>query len=192
MKQSEKASKKPLKIKLMILAAAILLNIIMNAAGNALKTEYYSAATDKLTAPVRLVFISDLHNCTYGGAEQSKRWAEIEQAQPDLVLFGGDVIDMQGGTEHAAALMKKVQEKYPCAYTAGNHEGMRKDTEQFYDAAAALGIPVLHGKYTDVTIHGQQIRIFGIVNVYENPDQLEACCRSTDADRYGILLLHEP
>lgn len=192
LKRSGKAPKKALKTKLMILAAAVLLNIILNTCGNALKTEYYTLTSDKLTAPVRLVFISDLHNCTYGGAEQSGLWTEIGHAQPDFVLFGGDVIDFQGGTEHAVQLMKTVKEQYPCAYAAGNHEGMRKDTEAFYDEVSALGIPVLHGEYTDLTVNGQNIRICGIVNANQNPEQLTSCCRSLDADRYSILLLHEP
>ena len=181
-----------MKIKLTILFAAILLNIIMNIFGNALKIEYYSLTSDKLTAPVRIVFLSDLHNCTYGGAEQSGLWKKIVNAQPDFVLFGGDVIDFQGGTEHAIQLMKMVKEKYSCAYASGNHEVMRDDTEEFYDAVASLGIPVLHGAYSDITVHEQKIRLCGIVNVYDNPDQLESACQSPADDRYNVLLLHQP
>ncbi len=181
-----------MKIKLTILFAAILLNIIMNIFGNALKIEYYSLTSDKLTAPVRIVFLSDLHNCTYGGAEQSGLWKEIVNAQPDFVLFGGDVIDFQGGTKHAIQLMKMVKENYPCAYASGNHEVMRDDTEEFYDAVASLGIPVLHGAYSDITVHEQKIRLCGIVNVYDNPDQLESACQSPADDRYNVLLLHQP
>ena len=192
MKSAQTKAKKPLKIKLIILLAAILLNILMNIFGNALKLEYYSLTSDKLTAPVRIVFLSDLHNCTYGGAEQSGLWKKIVNAQPDFVLFGGDVIDFQGGTEHAIQLMKMVKADYPCAYASGNHEVMRDDTEAFYDEVASLGIPVLHGAYSDIMIRDQKIRICGIVNVYDNPDQLESACQSPADDRYNVLLLHQP
>lgn len=183
---------KNLKAKLAILAAAVLLNIIMNTVGNALKTEYYSLVSDKLTSPVRIVFISDLHNCTYGGSDQSELWSRIQAENPDIVLFGGDVIDYQGGTEHALQLMKMVKETYPCAYASGNHEVMRDDTETFYKETEALGIPVLHGKYYDITVNGQDIRLSGVVNAYNHPDQLTACCQSLDAGKYNILLMHEP
>ncbi len=184
--------KKKTKLKLIILFAVILLNIIMNAFGNALKIEHYTIISDKLTKPVRIVFISDLHNCTYGGDDQSGIWTKIQTEQPDIVLFGGDVIDFQGGTEHALQLMKMTQEVYPCAYASGNHEVMREDTEAFYAAVEALEIPVLHGEYIDITVNDQDLRLCGVINAYDNPDQLETCCQSLDKDKYNILLAHQP
>ena len=183
---------KHLKTKLIVLAAAVLLNIIMNTVGNALQTEYYDLSSPKLNAAVRIVFISDLHNCTYGGSGQSAIWARIQAEEPDLVLFGGDVIDYKGGTDHAMQLMEMVKDAYPCAYASGNHEVMRGDTEAFYNAVEALGIPVLHGSYCDMTVNGQEIRLSGVVNVYSHPDQLTSCCQALDTEKYNILLLHEP
>ncbi len=184
--------KKKTKIKLIIFSAAILLLAMMIVFGNRLQIERYQLISDKVTEPVRIVFLSDLHNCTYGGADQSEIWEAIQAEQPDIVLFGGDVIDFQGGTTHALHLMEMIQEAYPCAYAAGNHEVIRKDTEAFYAEAAALGIPVLHGNYIDLTVNGQDLRLSGIIHVYENPDQLEACCQSFEEDRYNILLAHQP
>lgn len=184
--------KKKTKIKLIILSAAILLNIIMNAFGNALQIEHYSLVSDKLTEPVRIVFISDLHNCTYGGDDQSEIWEAIQAEEPDIVLFGGDVIDFQGGTENALQLMKMTKETYPCAYTAGNHEVMRKDTETFYAEVEALEIPLLHGNYLDVTVDGQELRLCGFIHAYENYTQLERCCQSPEEGKYTILLAHQP
>ncbi len=184
--------KKKTKIKLAIFSAVVLLNIVMNAFGNMLEIERYSLVSDKLTEPVRIVFISDLHNCTYGGDDQSGIWEIIQAEQPDIVLFGGDVIDFQGGTEHALELMKMTKEAYPCAYTSGNHEVMRKDTEAFYDKAAALEIPVLHGNYADIMVNGQELRISGFIHAYENSDQLRTCCSSLDENRYNIVLAHQP
>lgn len=183
---------KHLKAKLIVLAAAVLLNIIMNTAGNALKTEYYELSSEKLTAPVRIVFISDLHNCTYGGSDQSGIMSRIQAEAPDIVLFGGDVIDFKGGTDHAMQLMKQVKEAYPCAYASGNHEIMRGDTEAFYKEVGQLGIPVLHGASCDITVNGQDIRLCGIADVPTHPEQLTACCQALDAEAYSILLLHEP
>lgn len=183
--------KKKTKIKLIIVSALVLLNITMNVFGNALRIEHYSLASDKLTEPVRIVFISDLHNCTYG-SDQSGIWKKIQAEQPDLVLFGGDMVDQYGGTEYALRLMEMAKEVYPCAYTSGNHEVDREDTEEFYDKVETLGIPVLHGNYTDVTVNGQKLRISGFIHEYENPDQFESCCQSIDDDRYNILLVHQP
>jgi hypothetical protein len=183
---------KHLKTKLIILVALILLNIVMNTVGNIMKTEYYDLTSDKLTASVRVVFISDLHNCTYGGSDQSELWQRIQAEDPDLVLFGGDVIDYKGGTAHALQLMKMVKETYPCAYVSGNHEVMRKDTEALYDEVKTLGVPVLHGESWDVTVSGQEIRLSGVVDANLHPEQLTSCCESLDDETYNILLMHEP
>ncbi|MBQ9109896.1 MAG: metallophosphoesterase [Oscillospiraceae bacterium] len=184
--------KKKTKIKLIILSALVLLNLTMNAFGNALQIEHYSLASDKLTEPVCIVFISDLHNCTYGGSDQSGIWEKIQAEEPDLVLFGGDMVDQYGGTAHALRLMEMTKETYPCAYTSGNHEVDREDTEEFYDEVETLGIPVLHGNEMDVTVNGQALRISGFIHAYENPDQFESCCQSLDDDRYNVLLVHQP
>lgn len=184
--------KKKTKIRLIIFSVLVLLNITMNVLGNALQIEHYSIDSDKLTKPVRIVFISDLHNCTYGGSDQSGIWKEIQAEQPDLVLFGGDMIDQYSGTEYALRLMEMAKEVYTCAYTSGNHEVEREDTEEFYNKVANLGIPVLHGNYMDVTVNGQELRISGFIHEYENPDQFESCCQSLDNDRYNVLLIHQP
>ncbi len=184
--------KKKIEIRLGILSGLILLNITMNAFGNALQTEHYTLASDKLTESVRIVFVSDLHNCTYGGSDQSGIWEKIQAEQPDLVLFGGDAVDQYGGTANALRLMEMTKEAYPCAYTSGNHEVDRRDTEEFYDAVEALGVPVLHGNGMDVTVNGQELRISGFIHANENYDQFKSCCQSLDDDRYNVLLVHQP
>ena len=189
---SDKKTKKR-KIITIVLFAAVLLNIVMNLFGNALQTEHYTLTTDKLTRPVRLVFISDLHNCTYGGKDQSQLLDVIREESPDIVLFGGDVVDdYWESTENALRLMKAVQEEYPCAYASGNHEVRRKDTEEFYASVASLGIPVLHGEYTDITVNGQTLRISGLINAYNYPQQLTGCLAAPDGEKYSILLSHHP
>ena len=184
--------KKKTKKRLILLSAAVLLNIVLNTFGNALQTLHYTLISGKITTPVRIVFISDLHNCTYGGKEQSEILDEIRTAAPDIVLFGGDVIDFQGNTENAHQLMKLTKESYPCAYASGNHEALRKDTDTFYAETEALGIPVLHGTYTDFTVNGQNLRICGIMDAIDHPEQLEQCCDALHTDQYTVLLAHQP
>ncbi len=184
--------KKKTKIKLIILSVLVILNITMNTLGNALQIEHYSLTSDKLTEPVRIVFISDLHNCTYGGSDQSDIWDKIQAEHPDIVLFGGDMVDQYGGTAYALRLMEMAKDVYPCAYTSGNHEVDREDTEEFYDEVESLGITVVHGNYMDVTVNGQALRISGFIHAYENPDQFESCCQSFDDERYNVLLVHQP
>lgn len=177
---------------LTILSAAVLLNIVMNISGNRLEIERYSLVSEKLIQPVRIVFISDLHNCTYGGEKQTELWEIMQAEQPDLVLFGGDVIDMMGGMEHALNLMEMTRAAYPCAYTSGNHELKNQNTEAFLKEVEARNVPILHGDYLDVTLNGQAVRISGFIHADDFPEQLAACARAAEEERYNILLAHQP
>jgi len=118
---------KLLGLSLMILAVIILLY----AWGFAMQTVDYYISSDKINDKLKIVFISDLHNCTYGGADQSGLLDEIHNADPDLVLFGGDVIDQYDDYDNALTLMSEVAKEYPACYTSGNHEHKRSDLEQF-------------------------------------------------------------
>ncbi len=183
------------KTKLIIIAVIAVIVLVLDAWGFSLKPVSYTVQSDKLTAPVRIVFVSDLHNCFYGGHDQSGLWDAIEEAKPDIVLFGGDVIDRSGGSRNALKIMGMAADKYPCAYAAGNHETGRKDKNAFYAEVEKLGIPVLHGKYTDITVNGQKVRVLGVRNASAwsgKSLQLANCYEAIAPDAYNILLAHEP
>ncbi len=184
-----------LKKRLIFTGAALLIIVLLEIWGYWLKIENYTVHSEKVTEPVRIVFISDLHNCTYGGSDQSEIWEAIQSAEPDMVLFGGDVIDMYGGYDNALTLMELVKESYPCAYAAGNHEQMRSDRKEFWEKASALGIPPLTGTYTETDIKGSKVRVYGIEDTLEygiNGTQLENCYDTLDTGCINILLNHKP
>lgn len=186
-----KSKKRRLIIVLIVLAVIVLLE----AWGYSLETVCYYKRSNKITHPIRIVFVSDLHNGFYGGPDQSGIFEAIQSADPDLVLFGGDLIDMFGGFTHALKLAELVKEKYPCAYTPGNHEMMRSDRQDFYDRMEEIGIPRLEGDYTEFNINEQIIRVYGVIDSIEygkNGTQLENCCGNLEENCYNILLAHQP
>ncbi|MDE5772638.1 MAG: metallophosphoesterase [Ruminococcus sp.] len=172
--------------KLRISAIVLLIIILLYAWGFALKPVNYSVKSEKISN-LKIVFISDLHNCFFGGKDQSGIFKNIKKSQPDLVLFGGDVIDGWSGTEYSLRLMKMVAEEYPCAYTAGNHEEMREDEEEFFEEVRKLDIPVLNGDFTEFDINNQKIRVYGIIDYHNFIQEYEL-----NPDYYNILLLHQP
>lgn len=190
--QMEEQNMRKYKKLFIFLAAALVLNIIMNFFGNRLAVEYYTMQSDTLAEPLRIVFVSDLHNCTYGGKENAGLWEKIQEQSPDIVLFGGDVIDMSGGTDKALHLMQTAAAQYPCAYSPGNHEFMRDDYEAFF-ADAELHLPVLMGNSCDIQANGQTIRICGVVDAVGYHRQLTQSCESlTGEEDFSLLLLHQP
>ena len=167
----------------------------LSAWGFAMKSVYYKVNTDKLEKSVRIVFISDLHNCFYGDTDNSKLIKEVRKAEPDIVVFGGDVVDMWGGTEYALDLMSVLSKEYPCCYSPGNHEETRSDIEEFYEAARNI-CPMLIGEdYADITVKGQDIRLFGAINAtacYKYSTQIQECFDNMDDKHYNILVAHQP
>ena len=172
--------------KFKITAVVLVIVVLLYAWGFALKPINYSVESEKINN-LKIVFISDLHNCFFGGTDQSGIFGKIEKFKPDLVLFGGDVIDYKGGTKYSLKLMKMVSEKYNCAYTAGNHEEMREDEDEFFEEVRKLNIPVINDDFTEFNINNQKIRVYGIIdyNNYHKEDEL-------DSDYYNILLMHQP
>ncbi len=167
----------------------------LSAFGFSMKAVNYSVSSDKLTSSVNVVFISDLHNCFYGGTDQSGLWEAVNASRPDIVIFGGDVIDAWGGTEYALRIMKMANEKYPCVYTPGNHESMRDDMDEFSKQVSDIGIPILLGNKAEFKVKGQSIRIYGIQEVQSwgrKAPQIDECYDDLDENYYNILLAHQP
>ena len=184
------------KKKWLIISAVFVVVILLYIWGFALQTVNYRMKSDKVKN-VKIVFISDLHNCFYGGFDQSGLMDAVNEQAPDIVLFGGDVVDQWGGTEYALRLLKMIKDKYPCAYTPGNHEEEREDVEEFYDDVREIGVPILLGDRLDFDVNGEKVCVFGVLNHYAagkdaQHTQLDECYEQIDPECYNILLAHEP
>jgi len=182
------------KRRKIIIAAILLISVALTAWGFTLKPVYYNVKTDKLSKPLRIAFISDLHNCFYGGTDQSGLIGSVHENDPDIVIFGGDVIDQWGGTKYALRLISELSKEYPCLYTPGNHEEMRSDKEEFYSDVSKL-CPVIMGGYEQLTVNGQDIRVYGALDSIawgKNKTQLDECIDTLDDKYYNILLIHAP
>lgn len=181
-------------IGLCIGMAVILLAVL--ALDSRLMVQRYTIRADKITAPVRLVLVTDLHSCKYGENQQELIRA-VEAAEPDLVLLGGDIFDDQAPPQNTEVFLQAVAAKYPCYYVAGNHEYWA-GKEAFASMAAFMegcGIRILKGDVERVEVKGQVLYICGA----DDPDnfnrlpmetQLESMKRSTADDGYTVLLSH--
>ena len=172
-----------------------------------LKTVYYSVESDKLSAPVRLVLLTDLHSCKYG--ENQKNLIEAVQKQnPDFVLLGGDIFDDKVPHKNAELTVKQLAEQFPCYYVTGNHEYWSREVGTILDMIEGYGVTVLSGECDTVEINGQTINICGVddpdVTVYlaegvpigEQLASAEKAAKEVEQavgeDVFSILLSHRP
>ncbi len=193
MKKTESIRKKTRRKKrLIILGIMLVIVIFFYIWGFMLKTETYKLKSDKIDKGLKIVFISDLHNCFFGGTDQSGLKKEIDRADPDIVIFGGDAIDMVGGRQYSLTLMEWACKKYPTFYVPGNHEEMRDDKETFFSEVKELGIEMpMNNSYSQLEVQGQQIRVYGIMECL-GTDQVEQSCGYPDNNFYNILVAHQP
>lgn len=158
----------------------------------------YTLETGKLTAPIRVVFLSDLHSCKHG--EGQRELIDLVRAQePDLVLLGGDWVDNdfdRRPPELAYTVAQALAEEYPTFYVSGNHEVWSGRSDDLKEALRGLGVDVLEGEGRTLEIRGQTLHLWGI----DDPDlgeelwegQLAAGKEALLPDQLELLLSHRP
>ena len=165
-----------------------------------LQTTTYEIKSGKVSSPVRIAFVSDLHNSLFG-KNQSELKNAIDGAKPDIVIFGGDLADKTQDDlpENSYILVKYLVKRYPCFYTIGNHENARGDSTRIKQQMSDFGVTVLEGNGTVININGNETEICGIYDAHtydevngELVNQLDAVASEKDSKRTRILIAHFP
>ena len=130
-----------------------------------LKTVYYTVESGKITAPVRIALITDLHSCRYG-KNQKNLIEAVQKQNPDIVLLGGDIFDDKVPHKNAELTVKQLAEKYPCYYVTGNHEYWSREVGTILNIIEGYGVAVLSGECDTIEVNGQTINICGV----DDPD----------------------
>ncbi|WP_395547421.1 MULTISPECIES: metallophosphoesterase [unclassified Lacrimispora] len=162
----------------------------------------------KIKADRTIVFLSDLHEHRFGDGNE-RLLAAVDEAAPDLVLIGGDMIVSKGKADMAASLelMGKLAGKYPVFCGNGNHENRLLWEPQVYGdsyetymhSLKKLGIRILDSR---TEWYGEDIAVTGIdlePGAYRKfrPDRLkeeemEQKVGKASKERFQILLCHSP
>jgi len=162
----------------------------------------------KIKADRTIVFLSDLHEHRFGDGNE-RLLAAVDEAAPDLVLIGGDMIVSKGKADMAASLelIGNLAGKYPVFCGNGNHENRLLWEPQVYGdsyetymhSLKKLGIRILDSR---TEWYGEDIAVTGIdldTGAYRKfrPDRLteeemEQKVGKASKERFQILLCHSP
>ena len=191
------------KIKLIVIVAVLVVFYII-ASDQRLKTVEYTIETDKIENPLSLALITDLHS-TYYGENQQILVDAINKENPDVVLFGGDIFDVNRPFDNSKIILKEIPKTYPCYFVTGNHEYKnenREDTlDKILDIVSADGIKILDGTQDIIEINGEKVQISGIAdpvsNYYDNDkptynEQLDLLEENINDEYFSVLLTHRP
>lgn len=87
---------------------------------------------------MKLIFLSDLHNQSYGKGNK-RLLQKIMETDPALVLIGGDMLVGKKDSSYQTALefVKELSGLFPVYYANGNHEQRMKERPEEYRASFA-------------------------------------------------------
>jgi predicted MPP superfamily phosphohydrolase len=159
----------------------------------------FEISTAKLppgTPPLRIVFLSDCHYgmTTPAGQEQRIR-ALVAAAQPDLLLGGGDFIDIcDGHARECLARLAEIPAPLGRFGILGNHEMYAGASHSERLLCDGLQMTILRGQSVDV---GDHLRIVGVDDPGHQSQPASALPRvetlpAADPARFTILLKHQP
>ncbi|WP_432651572.1 metallophosphoesterase [Huintestinicola sp.] len=175
-------------IKLIVLL--IIIFFILSAVSFPLKTVTYEIFTDKITEPVRIAQVSDLHS-EYYGRDMKTLLEAIDEQSPDVIVLTGDIFDDVADNENTRIFLKAAAAKYPCYYVSGNHEQRKGGWKAFRQEAADMGVTVLEGEnvsFMGITICGASSTGDSRLTFDESVEK----CAEEAGNGFNVLLAHYP
>lgn len=178
-RRKEKAPRKRRLLRGLLIALALL---ILLGSAELLWSNYhisvsrYTLSSPKIAAPIRVVFLSDLHGREFGGGNQ-RLLEQIAAQEPDLIALVGDIfnqdadaaeIDAMCGFIHACTVIA------PTYFGLGNHEVsyLETDSAGLLERIEEAGAVVVNNDYVDLEICGSSIRIGGYMGYFGQPHMM--------------------
>ena len=157
------------------------------------------AGWPKFARPLRIAFLTDFHTGSHTG-DVARFTAIMDEAaafKPDLVLFGGDYMNMHlvgGGRvppHTVAAMLARLDGPLGRVAVLGNHDYIYGED----DVAAAFrarSITVLDHERRTLTFEGHALDIVGVPDAHLLRDEARELLAGLRGDRPGIVLAHDP
>lgn len=171
-----------------ILTLGILLLIFCWLQNNIIVHDRFTVKSNKLTSPVRIVHLSDLHSKIF---YNHALYEQVLKESPDIIVFTGDAVDRYRSVDLAKKAIDELAELAeiaPVYAVSGNHEYGRLEREDIFAYMQECGICVLRGEGRLVG----KMHVFGIDEVgwpLNTQEQLE---KFQEIDDFKILLSHFP
>ena len=171
----------------------------------ALEQNIYTISSSRLPEMFdgyRIAHISDLHN-TSMGENNEKLLDMLREAEPDIIVITGDLIDSRHtNVEVALQFAQEAMKIAPCYYISGNHEARVDEYDELKCGLIDLGVIVLEDSKVEISIGGETITLIGVHDPSFQTDYLfgnsamvmnaKLTELHTDGDGFTVLLSHRP
>lgn len=203
-----------MRIILIAAVAAVFMILEIYRETHTFKVTRYTVYTDKLkksTAEKKVIFISDLHNCTYG-KDNEKLLKAVRDESPDLILSSGDILigNSKAPTETAERFLTEACKIAPVYCANGNHEQRLKEGNaqcsavyaDYKERLAKTGVRFLENDSEILLWEQCKVRITGLeipLSYYKkyNPKkvtlhEIEERIGKAGSEYFEVLLAHNP
>lgn len=149
----------------------------------------------QLQKPLKVVHISDIHADVFTSAEKIDRYIQlVNEANPDLVIFTGDLItEGIGHVQEGADALQKVKARHGVYAVIGDHDYWA-GPDHIVDALEQRGIRVLENETVQIEHAGTPISIAGVTEIYSynlERNQLRGLINTTPDDGIKIVSSHQ-
>lgn len=216
-KQASAQEKKKHRKRLLILLVALLLLIGAEFLHSTytLSISSYTLHSEKISAPFRIVFLSDLHGREFGKNNQ-RLLDKIAEQEPDLIALVGDTFNHdadEAEVQRMCGFLQAAAGIAPVYFGIGNHEHANPGfwIDGVFDAhrsplarrIEAAGAVIVDNACLDIDVNGNTVRIGGYMGFYRQPGMFPATREQKQlelafadelesADCFKLLLNHIP
>ncbi len=149
--------------------------------------------------PLRIAFLADFHVGSHSGdlARLRRIVEETQSHRPDLVLLGGDFVNMMlfgGGRippNVVCAVLARLGAPLGTFAVLGNHD-YDYGSEEISEALRAHGIPELSLHPQVLAFRGSEIDLIGISDARSREPAAIAALRALPIERPTLVLAHDP
>jgi predicted MPP superfamily phosphohydrolase len=187
----------PYKEGLVIFGLAFIVALLGYVNTRFIREVSYNISSSKLTKPLKVVLISDLH---IGSPDMSvdkfKRMTKKINAQnPDVVIIAGDIVDDASipyrtlGYKH---LFKEIKAKNGVYATVGNHETYRGDVNEVIAKFNEDGLIVIENN--QIYIKEYNLNLVGINDIGRAPKDnlMKAKDFNLQNSKFNLVIEHNP
>ena len=189
----------------LVLVLLLILVIWVLWANTALETTEYTVTSHRIPdsfSGFRIAQVSDLHNAEFG-EDNSKLLRLLDQADPDIIVITGDLIDSRNtDIEIALEFARQAVWIAPVYYISGNHEARVSEYRDLKACLKDAGVVILENQKVQFSSGGNSITLMGIDDPSFRESYLFGDSASVahqaieelqdESDGYTILLSHRP
>ena len=136
----------------------------------------------------KIVFLSDLHDCSLGTKSRKRLLRAVEKSFPDVIFLGGDMHEKENRDKAYFSLLDSLGRIAPIYFVEGNHEIKLRKRRDFkkYSSEFEKRVFNLNGR-TSLVKGGKSINLYGC-GYFEYEKNLF----DFDKKVFSIFLCHSP